>query len=274
MHPNAQKKLFGQINGIVGQKIISTHSPYIAATAKLGQIRNFYKDEVVRCGRIETESLTPEETRKIDRQVINSRGEIFFSKLIVFIEGETEEQALPIFTQKHFGKTSVEMGLDFVGVGGYGYLPFLHFAEALNIPWLIFSDAETTPDDVKGHVQRQFLKCGSPKRETDCIVFQDDGNDFEKQLINDGYGYEIKQAILSLEVYCNEQHRAAKEEKLAEEVEQYNDKKLYEVITGCKTQYGPAVAEQIIQSEKQLPPKIIALFTKIAAIFKMEEGEI
>jgi putative ATP-dependent endonuclease of OLD family len=36
------------------------------------------------------------------------------------------------------------MGIDFVGVGGYGnYLPFLRFAESLNIPWLILSDAET-----------------------------------------------------------------------------------------------------------------------------------
>ena len=35
------------------------------------------------------------------------------------------------------------MGIDFVGVGGYGnYLPFLRVAEALKIPWFIFSDAE------------------------------------------------------------------------------------------------------------------------------------
>lgn len=167
------------------------------------------------------------------------------------------------------------MGLDFVGVGGYaGYLPFLRFAEALNIPWLIFSDAEISPDDVKGNVSRQFSKCGSLKREADCIVFLDNGYNFEKQLIHDGYGDEIKQAILSLDHYCNEQHRAAKEKIRADEIEQYQDEELYNVITGCKTQYGPAVAEQIIQSEKQLPPKIIALFTKIAAIFKMEEGEV
>ena len=275
LHPNAQKKLFGQIDAIAGQKIISTHSPYIAATAKLGQIRNFYKDETVTCGRIETDSLTREEIRKINRQVINTRGEIFFSKLIVFFEGETEEQALPIFAQKNFGKTSVEMGLDFVGVGGHGgYLPFLRFAEALNIPWLIFSDAENTPDkNVKGSVQQQFSNCGSPKSETDCIVFIDDGNDFEKQLISDGFGDEIKKAIASLDVYTNEKHREAKEQDRLTEIENYDDDKLYGVITGSKTQYGPAIAEQIIQSEKDLPPKVIALFGKISAILKMEEAE-
>jgi len=78
LHPNAQKRLYGQIDSISGQKIISTHSPYIAAAAKLGQIRNFYKDKIVVCGKIEIDSLNNEDIRKINRQVINSRGEIFF----------------------------------------------------------------------------------------------------------------------------------------------------------------------------------------------------
>ena len=275
LHPNAQKKLFGQIDAIAGQKIISTHSPYIAATAELGQIRNFYKDKTVTCGRIETDSLTGEDIRKINRQVINTRGEIFFSKLIVFFEGETEEQALPIFAQKYFNKTPVEMGLDFVGVGGHGnYLPFLRFAEALKIPWIIFSDAENTPDKkIKDSVQQQFSNCGSPKSETDCIVFIDDGKDFEKQLISDGFGDEIKKAIASLDVYMSEKHREAKEQDRLTEIESYDDDKLYGVITGSKAQYGPAIAEQIIQSEKGLPPKVIALFGKISANLKMEEAE-
>ncbi len=275
LHPNAQKKLFGQIDAIAGQKIISTHSPYVAATAKLSQIRNFYKDETVTCGRIEIDTLTPEDIKKIDRQVVNTRGEIFFSKLLVFFEGETEAQALPIFAQKHFGKASVEMGLDFVGVGGHrGYLSFIRFAEAFNIPWLIFSDAENTPDkNVKGSVQQQFSKCGSAKSEKDCIVFIDDGNNFEKQLISDGFGDEIKKAIASFDVYENEQHRVAKEPNRLKEIERYDDSKLYEIIKGRKTQFGPAIAEQIIQSEKDLPPKVIALFGKISTILKIEEAK-
>lgn len=271
LHPNAQKKLYGQIDVIAGQKIISTHSPYIAAAANLGQVRNFYKDETVACGKIEIESLTVEDIRKINRQVINTRGEIFFSKVIIFFEGETEEQALPIFAQKHFNKTPVEMGLDFVGVGGYGnYLPFLRFVEALKIPWFIFSDAENEPEkNVKDSVQSQFSICGSEKKESDCIVFLDEGNNFEKQLISDGFSNEIKKAIVEQDTYHNKQHKQDKVQK----IEAYDDDKLYEVITGRKTQFGPAVAEQIIQSDKDLPPKVIDLFGKIAAVLKIQEVE-
>lgn len=266
LHPNAQKKLCGQMDAIAGQKIISTHSPYIAATAKLRQIRNFYKDVTVTCGRIEIDNLEPEDIRKINRQVINTRGEIFFSKVIVFFEGETEEQALPIFAQNHFDKTPVEMGLDFVGVGGHtSYLPFLRFAENLHIPWVILSDAE--PDAVRW-VNKHFKNCQTPKNKNDVIVFLDEDNDFEKQLINDGFSDEIKKAIASFDVYENEEHRAAKEPSRLKEIGKYNDDKLYKIITGSKTRYGPAIAEQIIQSDKDLPAKVIDLFGKITAILK------
>jgi len=265
LHPNAQKQLYSQINSIAGQKIISTHSPYIAAVAELGQIRNFYKDHQVRCGKVAIDALNDEEQRKIKRQVINSRGEIFFSKLMIFFEGETEEQALPIFAHHHFGKSAVEMGLDFVGVGGYGnYLPFLRFAESLKIPWLILGDAE---NNVKTSVKKQFEDCGSSNVEADVIVFLDDGKDIEKQLIADGFQGEIKSALIALGEYHNKQHKTAK----VTEIMAYDDDKLYELITGAKTQFAPVVAEQIVMSGKALPPKVLELFSKIKSTLNISE---
>ena len=275
LHPNAQKKLYGQIDAIVGQKIISTHSPYIAAAAELKQIRSFYKGETVTCSQIDTNELTSEEIRKINRQVINTRGEIFFSKVIVFFEGESEEQALPIFAEKYFNKKAVEMGLDFVGVGGHkGYLSFLRFAEALKIPWLIFSDAENTQEkQVKISVQRQFSKCDSTKSENECIVFLDDGNDFEKQLINDGFTEEIKESIAFFDTYNNEQHRAARKADRLREISEFGNEDLYNIITKGKTKYSPVIAENIIQSDNDLPIKVQELFRKISTILNIQGAE-
>ena len=272
LHPNAQKKLYGQINGIVGQKIISTHSPYIAAAADLKQIRNFYKDDTVRCGKFDAELLNHKENiRKINRQVINTRGEIFFSKLLIFCEGETEEQALPVFAQNHFGKSPVEMGIDFVGVSGFrNYLPFLRFAEALNIPWIIFSDNDQN-ETVKNSVNDQFVNSKSQNNKSDHLIFLDKGNDVERQLICDGFEVEIKKAILSLKTYNNEQHENAKKPKDETEINAYSNHQLYEVITGDKTQFGPIIAEEIINSDKALPPKVIELFETIKTIFTSKE---
>jgi putative ATP-dependent endonuclease of the OLD family len=268
LHPNAQKKLYNQIDGIKGQKIISTHSPYIASSAELFQIRNFYKDnESLGCGAIDTKVLTPEELRKIERQVINTRGELFFSKVIVFFEGETEEQALPIFA-KHFLKVGhIEAGIDFIGVGGFGnYLPFLRVAESLKIPWFIYSDAEA---NVETSVKSQFNDCKSAKQEGDVIVFLSHGNNFEKQLIADGYIDEIRKAIVDLEISkCyTPQHVEAKKREIAA----HDNTKIMSIIECAKTQFGPLVAEAIIESKKPLPPSVTILLDKIVSVLERRD---
>ncbi|WP_432467214.1 AAA family ATPase [Agarivorans sp. Z349TD_8] len=263
LHPNAQKKLYSQMNEIEGQKIISTHSPYIAAAAELKQIRNFYKSGNINIGAIDVTQLSSEDERKINRQVVNTRGEMFFSKLIVLFEGETEEQALPIFFEKYFGKTPVEMGVDFIGVGGYTcYLPFLRFTESLKIPTLILSDADG--QHIIDKVNSQFATAKPTENPLESIIFLDNGNDFERQLIVDGFQASIRKTILSFDEYTNEQHRNAAAPRRALEVEGFNDDILYENLTANKTKCGPVVAENIIRDEEMLPSKVTLLFDKIS----------
>jgi len=270
LHPNAQKKLYSQINSMSGQKIISTHSPYIAGASDISEIRSFYKDEVVKCGKIDVENLTPEWKRKIDRQVIQSRGEIFFSKYLVLFEGETEEQALPLFFQKYFNRSSVEVGVDFIGVGSYtAYLPFIKFAENLNIPWIILSDNDQN-GRVRTSVQNQLRQSGTVKEENNSVVFLNDDCDFEQQLIYDNFIQEIKNAFLSLKVYHSEQHRNAQEARDIAEIDNYSKEELYEKMCNSKTTISPAVAFQISNSNR-LPPQIVTLFEKINTVLNINK---
>jgi len=269
LHPNAQKKLYTQINGFVGQKIISTHSPYIAASAKLSEIRSFYKKaDDVECGQIDTTELKPEWKRKIKRQVVHSRGEIFFSKCLVLCEGETEEQALPIFFKKYFGYSHSEVGIDFVGVNGYkNYMPFLNLAVGLNIPWIIFSDNDQD-GSVKTDVERQVRKKGEELLSN--VIFLNNGNDFERELLQNGYEKEVKEAILSAKEYANEHHREVQEQKDKEEIDGFDIDELYNVMAGGKTMYAPLVAEAIVASGNDLPTKVVELFEKIKEILQLE----
>ena len=289
LHPNAQKKLYSQIAGIAGQKIISTHSPHIGASAELNSIRNFYKNnETVACGEINTNELLPEDIRKIKRQVINTRGELFFSKAIVYFEGETEEQALPIFAEHYFGKNPVELGIDFIGIGGFGnYLPFLRVATALKIPWFILSDGEK---NVVTKIEADLKKLYGRKIKIDSksnIFVLDNECDFEKYLVDNGYVDEIKSALVKLhsDTYLENYIRKTdgtkikpiKTDAICGECNQniyknllrdYNGDQgfkdaLYDCMTSQKTQFGPVIAETIIESEKQLPPKVTDLFNKI-----------
>lgn len=299
LHPNAQKKLYKQIENVKGQKIISTHSPYIAACADLSQIRSFYKDDVsVSCGAINTGELNPQDIRRIRRQVTNTRGELFFSKAIIFFEGDTEEQALPIFAEDYFNKTPVEMGIDFVGVGGYGnYLPFLRVAEALKIPWFVLSDGEDkTIESVKKSLKKLYDREIEIEKELNIFIL-DCGCDFEKYLLEKGYADEIKSAFVKLHsvTYLEDEIRkkdrtkrtSVKTAEVCDKCSQniYDDilrnysgeqglkDALYDFMISQKTQFGPVIAETIIEKKKPLPPKVTELFEKIKSLLERRDKD-
>lgn len=268
LHPNAQKKLYSQINEIVGQKIISTHSNYIASNARINEIRSISKNkDIIKIGKVLNSDFESEELRQIQRQVINTRGEMYFSKLVILFEGETEEQVLPLLVKKHFNIDYVSLGVNFIGVGGYTkYLPFIRFCESFNVEYLLFSDNEP---DVNIDVLRQISrsKINDPSR----VVFVSPNNDFEKELCEQGYIEEVKAAYykMELEKCTNEHHRAAKEQQL----NGIPNENYYDIITGMKTQFAPVIANELLKSAKQLPNKIGELFGKVNQILNPGEYE-
>lgn len=268
LHPNAQKKLYYQINEIVGQKIISTHSNYIAANAKINEIRSISKKaDSIKLGKVLTSDFEPEDLRQIQRQVINTRGEMYFSKLVILFEGETEEQVLPLLVKKHFNIDYVSLGVNFIGVGGYTkYLPFIRFCESFNVEYLVFSDNEP---DVNVDVLRQISK--SKINDPSKVVFVSPNNNFEKELCEQGYLDEVKAAYhkMELEKCANDQHRVAKQKQL----NAIPDIDYYKIITGMKTQFAPMIANELLLSAKQLPPKIQELFSKINEILNPIEDD-
>jgi putative ATP-dependent endonuclease of the OLD family len=83
LHPQAQRSLFGQIQQIPGQRIISTHSPYICANADILTFLHFGKvgSETRICHFGEAANdLSCEDMRRINREVMNTRGDILFSR--------------------------------------------------------------------------------------------------------------------------------------------------------------------------------------------------
>jgi putative ATP-dependent endonuclease of the OLD family len=147
LYPHAQRALYGQIESIPGQRIVSTHSPYICAQADIRTFIHFAKTgNETRVSRFDGNGneLSEEDRRRINREVMNTRGDLLFSRFIVIFEGETEEQALPAFAKKYWGFSPHEVGISFIGVGGNGkYTAFIRLAERFNIPWMIFSDGKS-----------------------------------------------------------------------------------------------------------------------------------
>lgn len=146
IHPQAQRQIYSAISEIVGQKIITTHSPYVLSQIDLSKVRYVKKDAAkTSVVPLMVDDLTKDEIRKIEKTVMNTRGEILYSNAVILVEGETEEQALPCFLREYFDKEPFELGINVVSVAGPNYLPFMRILDRLGIKWYIFSDGEPMP---------------------------------------------------------------------------------------------------------------------------------
>lgn len=173
LHPHAQRSLYGQIESIPGQKIISTHAPYICAQADVRNFLHFGKSGVetqINAFDATTDILSPEDVRHINRQVMNTRGDLLFSRHIILVEGETEEQAIPLFAKAHWGVHPHELGISVISVDGKtAYTPFLRLAARFNIAWCILSDG---PDADIASVNKCLKKAGLEEYPANSRVFR------------------------------------------------------------------------------------------------------
>lgn len=194
LHPHAQRALYSQVQAMPAQVVVSTHSSYFASQAGLGQLRLFRKDGVVStvCS-LDTSILSRDDVQKLENRIMVTRGDLLFSSALLLFEGETEEAALPIFAKRYWGNSIHQLGLSFVPVGGNDYFPFIWLAKNLEIPWFILSDAELQPLHM---LDRCLSKAGFPEgAQLSNVVTMDAGNDFEAQLLAEGYTPEIEAAF-------------------------------------------------------------------------------
>jgi putative ATP-dependent endonuclease of OLD family len=262
LHPNAQRSVYGQLCQGNGQRIFSTHSPYVAGQADPSSILHFSKNGVVtRVRKMPVSNLSADEIRKIRREIMRTRGELLFASAVVLFEGETEEQALPLFAHRVWNQHPFERGVAFVGVGGDGnYLPFLRMFEAMEIPWFIFSDGEPNAQaKVSRSVEGVSLSLPDPRV---CILPNDRA--IEGYLVDEGYENEIKNAIiLFFGPYANAQNKSAKES----EIQGWDEEKLRKFlgVKRNKTRMAPLWAAAILalEDERAIPVAIRDIFQRV-----------
>jgi putative ATP-dependent endonuclease of OLD family len=203
LHPNAQKQLYRQITDFPGQVVVSTHSPYIAAQAQLKELRSFYRDYIGTQIRSMNLTLTPDENRRIVREVIENQGEILFAKVILLQEGQTEKQFLPRTIEGYFGHSCIGAGVTIISVGGCtAYSPFLKVAKDLGIPVIVYSDHDDaqTRQQVSEYIIGVF---GTLDGMNNATIFLDAGNNLEQQLVKEGFKEEVIEAFIRYKLEKN-----------------------------------------------------------------------
>jgi putative ATP-dependent endonuclease of OLD family len=203
LHPQAQRALSAIINGMPGQCIISSHSPYVVATCDIQDFRYFQKvgsETTVR----QLEGLSPDAIAAIERAVLATRGDLFYARCIVLFEGETEETSLPVFAEKYWGVNIGSLGISMIPVGGQRYRPFINIAKSLGIPWFVFSDGDAPTLQA---VHNALDEAGEPLT-TQRVISIANGASFEGMFCTAELKDAVIEAICDIEA-ANTQHRAA-----------------------------------------------------------------
>lgn len=271
LHPNAQRQVYYQLKKVTGQKVISTHSPYIAPLASLEELRLFYKEnDSTQISDLKdlVEGFDPKEKQTLETQIIRARGELLFARLVVLFEGQTEENALPFFAKKHWGFEAFEKGISLMFCSGGDYKLYVKLLEALRIPWIIFSDYDNPTVQSKVNSVGNHLGIDEITNDDRFILLN---APIERYLVNEGYREHIENAIFQINepVYHNEEHRLAREaERQAEREELSNmtNEDLISRANNWKAKIAPIWAYSIINDadpNRQIPVKIKSLLTTV-----------
>lgn len=288
LHSYAQKKLFEQIKQFAGQKIISTHSTNVVSQASVIDFLHLYKHKgKTVLHRIDRTEYKAEELAKIEREFIRSKGDLLFSTAVVLSEGITEELALPVYFKQYFGFDPNSAGIAIIGIGGQNYKSFLHILKDFSIPWFIFSDGEpSTIKTIKNAVKEMLDQDYSVMAN---VIILDNGDDYEKNLVSNGYSPHIINAI-------NKYHKELREQTDPEgakrDTQSYFESYIKKesrrnkpcsgeegerkALIKCmkedngKAKYAYIIADEIVRNAhdgKKIPPKIIDLLREIEKLF-------
>nr|VFK54877.1 MAG: putative ATP-dependent endonuclease of the OLD family [Candidatus Kentron sp. TUN]VFK60194.1 MAG: putative ATP-dependent endonuclease of the OLD family [Candidatus Kentron sp. TUN] len=135
LHPSAVRTLWGVLDGITGQKLISTHSGDLLSEIDIHNVRRLTRTPAgIQPFDIQSGTLSTEETRKFNYHIRRARGELLFARCWLLVEGETESWIFPAAARAmdidihKSGVRIVEFGQSDIGL-------FVKVANALGISW-------------------------------------------------------------------------------------------------------------------------------------------
>jgi putative ATP-dependent endonuclease of OLD family len=292
LHPQAQRAVFDLACSVPGQRVLSTHSPYVTSIADIFDFRIFRRAGssaqvlwVEKTKHDGTPTFSPEELEKVRRFVQRRHGEILFSRLALFVEGETEEYAIPILAEHYWSRSIHDQGISLINAeGAENYKHFVVLLDKLQIPWVILSDGD--PGGVSGIAnlgKALDRKLDGSSREVVMLPTEPQGLAFEEYLLSEGFRPQIEQAIQrtcgtgALEDYRRLHDGQPKKKGLTRDYQSpgWEDRLVLDFVSTNKAMLGGAIAQAICadkdtQGSPKLPAKILEFFQRVDKILTGE----
>lgn len=155
LHPNLQRLIFrnylrpreadGKLDEVKTSTILmTTHSPHVAS---ITPVKNFVVLRLNADGNA-TEGastadldLSDEDIADLERYIDVNRGELFFARGVILVEGDAEKFLIPVLARQQ-GYDLDELGISVCSISGTNFEPYLVLLgpEGLGIPLVTFTD--------------------------------------------------------------------------------------------------------------------------------------
>lgn len=155
LHPHVQRLVYRYFLGGAADDqegtpplttILTTHSPHIASVTPIRSIvllRHDPETDATVAVSTATAPLSERDEADLQRYIDVSRGEIFFARGVILVEGDAERFLVPAFAE------ALDIPLDMLGVtvcsvGGTNFTPYVKLLgpQGLNIPHVILTDRD------------------------------------------------------------------------------------------------------------------------------------
>lgn len=126
--------------------LLTTHSPNVASVAPLSNVvvlRRRPNEQFTVGHSLSNIKLDKEEVEDLERYIDVTRGEIFFSKGVILVEGDAEKFLLPTLAKLSKPPLDLDaMGITICAIGGTNFGPYAQLLgpKGLDIPFVIITD--------------------------------------------------------------------------------------------------------------------------------------
>jgi putative ATP-dependent endonuclease of OLD family len=153
LHPHVQRLVyrhFFERGGTALTTILTTHSPHIVSVAPLRSIVLLRRDPLVGAtvGRSTASiDLSDREVDDLQRYIDVNRGELFFARGVILVEGDAERFLVPAFAEELQIRLDV-LGISVCSVSGTNFAPYVKLLgpDGLNIPHVVLTDLDPVAD--------------------------------------------------------------------------------------------------------------------------------
>jgi putative ATP-dependent endonuclease of OLD family len=184
LHPQATRAVYPLVASVPGQTVLSTHSPQVAAMSQLANARVLRRKGSLISAHWLSESAAQaiHDRSAVSRLVIRRQSDVLFARIVIIVEGETEERMLRPLFEAEAKRTPDQVGVTIVDAeGAQNLAPIALLVESFGGSWIALVDGDQPGVDGVANAAQALER--SLDEHSDEIVMLPNGQAIEEYVL-------------------------------------------------------------------------------------------